>query len=325
MSKKKKLIIDDDIDENLESNEAEVDPTPVESQKEDEIEDISEIEIEDEEIGEVIEIDEDDLDFDIKSEDNLDEEDIVDDESDTDIISDDIVLSKHTIEGKHSLKYDSIFKGKKEELTEEEEYETMFFNEKFEVDKTSQYWFESIDNENYIKEKRVKEKVYEVLSAHTDINFLNNRRKPSRTDFNHYYYLLRTHLKKENFTNIEIFNELSVYFSDNLFNMFKLLDNKWRNLIITELQDHIGKKMYSNEVLPRNIHKGTEIEFEWVSEDNKLKIITGVVLEADYETHEYKVDSYENIYDITISHVTKILNNSKFKYNLNKLNNIDFL
>ena len=203
--------------------------------------------------------------------------------------------------------------------------DTMFFNEKFEVDKASQYWFESIDNENYTKEKRVKEKVYEVLSAHTDISFLNNRRKPSRVDFNHYYYLLKTHLKKENFTNIELFNELSVYFSDNLFNMFKLLDNKWRNLIINELQDHIGKKNYSNEVVQRNIHKGTEIEFEWLDNDNKLKLITGVVIEVDYEIFEYKVDSYENIYLVTIEIVTKILNNSKFKYNLNKLNNIDFL
>jgi hypothetical protein len=140
-------------------------------------------------------------------------------------------MSKHKIQGKHSLKYDSIFKGKKETpLTEEEEFETTstYFNENFEVDKGSIYWFESIDNENYIKEKRIKEKVYEVLLNYTDLNFLNNRRKPSKSDFNNYYYLLKTHLKDENFTNVEIFNELAVYFSDNLFNMFKLLDNKWR-------------------------------------------------------------------------------------------------
>ena len=42
--------------------------------------------------------------------------------------------------------------------------------------------------------------------------------------------------EKESFTNIELFNELAVYLSDNLFNMFKLLDNKWRNLIINELK-----------------------------------------------------------------------------------------
>ena len=324
MSKKKK-IVDEDLDENIESEIDEVEPKESSPKSDDETsDDFSNVEMgEDEEIGDVIEIDEEDLNLDIKEDEIIEDDDIIEDEEA--IISDDIVLSKHTIEGKHSLKYDSIFKGKKEEVNEEEDFDTMFFNEKFEVDKTSQYWFESIDNENYIKEKRVKEKVYEVLSSHTDINFLNNRRKPSRTDFNHYYYLLKTHLKKENFTNIELFNELSVYFSDNLFNMFKLLDNKWRNLIINELQDHIGNKVYSNEVLPRNIHKGTEIEFEWIGNDGKIKKITGVVIEADYETHEYKVDSYENVYDIDITNVKKILNNSKFKYNLNKLNNIDFL
>lgn len=318
MPKKKKIEIIDESEEMIKEELEEI----IEELGEEELIEIEEP-IEDDHVDSVIEIEDDDLIFDIKEEEFIEEDDEEIDEEEKD--ESNIVLSKHTIEGKHSLKYDSIFKGKKEETPDNEDFDTMFFNEKFEVDKASQYWFESIDNENYTKEKRVKEKVYEVLSAHTDISFLNNRRKPSRVDFNHYYYLLKTHLKKENFTNIELFNELSVYFSDNLFNMFKLLDNKWRNLIINELQDHIGKKNYSNEVVQRNIHKGTEIEFEWLDNDNKLKLITGVVIEVDYEIFEYKVDSYENIYLVTIEIVTKILNNSKFKYNLNKLNNIDFL
>ena len=282
--------------------------------------DIDPINIEDDSIGDILEIDDSELDIELDLEIDIEET-----ESNKEIIEDsDIVLSKHSIEGKHSLKYDSIFKGKKEDISENDGFDTMFFNEKFEVDKSSQYWFESIDNENYIKEKLVKEKVYEVLSTYTDINFFNNRRKPSKSDFNHYYFLLKTHLKKENFTNIELFNELSVYFSDNLFNMFKLLDNKWKNMMINELQEHIGKKKYSTEVMPRNIHSGTEIEFEW-EDFGELKVITGVVIEVNYETGTYKIDSYENIYNINISSITKILNNSKFKYNLNKLNNIDFL
>jgi hypothetical protein len=319
MPKKKKIIIEDDLDE-ISDELSELDPVDenTDSTSDESIE-MPSME-EDSPIDDVIEIDEEDLVFDIK-------DDIIEDEEEDDVIKEDedIVLSKHTIEGKHSLKYDSIFKGKKEENNENEDFDTMFFNEKFEVDKASQYWFESIDNENYTKEKRVKEKVYEVLSVHTDINFLNNRRKPSRSDFNHYYYLIKTHLKKENFTNVELFNELSVYFSDNLFNMFKLLDNKWRNMIIGELQDHIGKKNYQNDILPRNVHKGTEIEFEWIDNESKIKMITGVVIDADYTTFEYQVDSYENIYNIGISSIRRILNNSKFKYNLNKLNNIDFL
>ena len=273
----------------------------------------------DEDLDIIIEIDEDDLDLDLQPE----VEKVVD------TVDEDIVLSKHKIEGKHSLKYDSIFKGKKEEATDEDDTSDLFsgyYRETIEVDKGSNYHFESIDNEMYIRTKLVKERVYFVLGEYTTINFLNNRRKPSRVDFNNYYSLLKTHLKDESFTNVELFNELSVYFSDNLFNMFKLLDNKWRNLIITELQDHIGKNINSKDITNRNIYEGTEIEFVWddpITEEEK--IITGVVMETDYDTSNFKVDSYENIYMVNIKNITKILNNTKFKYNLNKLNNIDFL
>ena len=201
----------------------------------------------------------------------------------------------------------------------------MYFNDKFELDKSSPLFIESTDNEQYLRTKLVKEKVYKILIENTTINFLNNRRKPSRIDFNNYYHLLKTHLVNDNFTNIEVFNELSVYFSDNLFNMFKLLDNKWRNMIINELQDHIGKTSNSKDIKNRNIYIGTELEF--LGDDNLGNeiLITGVVLECDYENSIFKVDSYENIYHIEISEITKVLNNEKFKYNLNKLNNIDFL
>lgn len=261
---------------------------------------------------EVIEIDEEDLTFDPKPKEE-----------------EEIVLSKHTIEGKHSLKYDSIFKGKKEDPITEDTIEfSVSSYDGINVDPSSLYWTESMDNENYVKEKRIREKVYEILSEHTDLNFMNNRRKPSRSDFNHYYYLLKTNLHQESFTNIELFNELSVYFSDNLFNMFKLLDNKWRNLIISELQEHIGKQSYSKEVRNRNIYVGTEIEF--LGDDpSGLSMdpihITGVVVETDYESSTFMVNSYEKIYEVQLTEITKILNNSKFRYNLNKLNNIDFL
>ena len=284
-----------------------------ESFDEGEIDSLS-LEIELEEGGfteEVIEIDEDDLKSDITGE-----------------SSEDVVFSKHSLFGKHSLKYDSIFKGKKEDpLTEESSEMRSGYNENFEVDRSSHYWYESIDNENYVKEKRVKEKVYDVLEKHTDLNFLNNRRKPSKTDFNRYYFLLKTHLHEESFSNVELFNELAVYFSDNLFNMFKLLDNKWRNMIIDELQEHIGKQNYSNEIRNRNIFVGTEVEFltdDPIDEDNLIRV-TGVVIETFYETSQFKINSYEKIYDVDLEDITKILNNTKFKYNLNKLNNIDFL
>jgi len=268
----------------------------------------------------IIEIDEDDLDI---IEPNSDSESKPEESE-----SDGVILSKHKIEGKHSLKYDSIFKGKKEDPLDEEEGTTidMYQKDTIEVDRSSNYYFESIDNEKYIRSKQVKEKVYEVLSENTTINFLNNRRKPSRSDFNQYYNILKSNLQTESFTNVELFNELAVYFSDNLFNMFKLLDKKWRNLIILELQDHIGKNTNSKEITNRNIYEGTEVEFEWEDDFTEHKIfITGDVVEVDYENSTFKVNSYERIYDVEITMITKILNNTKFKYNLNKLNNIDFL
>jgi hypothetical protein len=312
-----KNLLDIDPEENvdpndLEDKETEIDDSLLESDSNVELV----LEIEDDELVDDIFEEEDFIVAEDKNSDDI--EDIIEDE--------DITLSKHKIQGKHSLKYDSIFKGKKETpLTEEEEFEasSTYFNENFEVDKGSIYWFESIDNENYIKEKRIKEKVYEILLNYTDLNFLNNRRKPSKSDFNNYYYLLKTHLRDENFTNVEIFNELAVYFSDNLFNMFKLLDNKWRNLIIVELQEHIGKYNTNPEVSYKNINIGTEIEFNWLDENSQIMIITGVVQEIDEDI--FIIDSYEKIYYLELKQITKILNNTKFKYNLNKLNNIDFL
>jgi len=317
-----KKVRDDEEFEDLDNEfEEEVnnDSLPEDEDLDDSDSDDSEISIDDDEdnLDLVIEIDEDDLDL------NEDVE-VKPEESE-----ENVVLSKHKLEGKHSLKYDSIFKGKKEDPLDEEEGTSSFEvyqKDTIEVDRSSNYYFESIDNEKYIRAKQVKEKVYEVLSKHTTINFLNNRRKPSRTDFNQYYNTLKLNLQNESFTNVELFNELAVYFSDNLFNMFKLLDKKWRNLIINELQDHIGKNTNSKEITNRNIYEGTEIEFEWVDEFTSHNIsITGDVIETDYDNSIFKVNSYERIYEVKITMITKILNNTKFKYNLNKLNNIDFL
>jgi len=319
MAKKRKYDDDDDI-ENVDDFESEFDDKEEVQADESESDSVGESDEslfsdDDGEMEIVIEISEDDS------------IDLTEDDTKVKEVEEDIVLSKHKLQGKHSLKYDSIFKGKKEDKVEQEEedYTSMYFNERFEVDKSSYMYLESQDNETYIRSKNIKEKVYQVLLEKTSINFLNNRRKPSRADFNHYYHLLKVNLDEDGFTNIELFNELSIYFSDNLFNMFKLLDNKWRNLIIIELQDHIGKYNNSKEITNRNIHVGTEIEFEHQDALENVKIFTGVVVETDYRDSTFEVNSYENHYEIHISKITKILNNTKFKYNLNKLNNIDFL
>ncbi|CAG7579781.1 MAG: hypothetical protein SLAVMIC_00090 [uncultured marine phage] len=235
------------------------------------------------------------------------------------------VLSKHKESGKHSLKYDSIFKGKKEEVTEDD-YTSGYFNNDFKYDPQSAYYHETQNNDEYIREKDLKEKVYKILLDETEINFMNNRRKPSKVDFNHYYHLLRSNLSQDSFTSVQIFNELAYYFSDNLFNMFKLLDSKWRDMIINELQDHIGKvPETSKDVTPRNLTIGAEIEFEIEDTEGDLIVITGVIIDTDNDEREYEVDSYENVYIVPIECITRILNNQKFKYNLNKLNNLDII
>lgn len=321
---KKHIDEDDDFEQDFDNENEDVFNESLESD-EDESEESDDESLllgdDDSEMDIVIEIDEDELDLTKEEEDESSKSTTEEGEDDG------IILSKHKIEGKHSLKYDSIFKGKKEETTDDDQLDSFsnYRKDTIEVDKSSSYHTESIDNEAYVRAKLVKERVYDVLKENTTINFLNNRRKPSRNDFNSYYSLLKTNLKDESFTNIELFNELAIYFSDNLFNMFKLLDNKWRNLIISELQDHIGKNNNSKEITNRNIYIGTEIEFEWVDEFDDEKLITGVVMETDYPNSIFRVDSYENIYEVEITQITKILNNTKFKYNLNKLNNIDFL
>jgi len=322
-----KKVRDDEEFDDIE-NELDEESTEQESVPEDDSDDNDS----DDEDGGGLGLDDDDENIDIIIEIDEDDLDIIEPESEVKTEEPDpdgVVLSKHKLEGKHSLKYDSIFKGKKEDPLDEEDGTSSFdtyHKDTIEVDRSSNYYFESIDNEKYIRSKQVKERVYEVLEKNTSINFLNNRRKPSRTDFNQYYNILKDNLQSESFTNIELFNELAVYFSDNLFNMFKLLDKKWRNMIILELQDHIGKNTNSKEITNRNIYEGTEIEFQWLDEfTNHMITITGDVVEVDYENSNFKVNSYERIYEVKLEMISKILNNTKFKYNLNKLNNIDFL
>lgn len=236
---------------------------------------------------------------------------------------DDVEVSKHKKNDKHRLKYDTIFKGKKTDETELDDY--IYFDEGLSIDKSTIFHFETQSNDSYIRDKKIKERVYDILVNMTDINFENSRRKPSKIDFNNYYFILKSNLSEEGFTHVELFNELSVYFSDNLFNMFKLLDNRYRLIIFDELQRHVGKQSPNAKLIkPRNIHVSTELEFRYVINGDE-KLITGIVTEVDHHNNYYKVNSFENFYDIEIEDITKIINNNRFKYNLNKLNNIDFL
>lgn len=132
---------------------------------------------------------------------------------------------KHS--GKHSLKYDSIFKGRKTDPSTPEDYDPIFdsrASDKMEIDPGSTFFQEATDPEEYEQAKRLKERVYTLILTRTHVNINNNRRKPSRADFNKYYKMVLTELRGEGFSKPAIFVELSHYFSDNLYNMFRLLD-----------------------------------------------------------------------------------------------------
>jgi hypothetical protein len=141
--------------------------------------------------------------------------------------------SLHKIPGKHKLKWDSIFKGKKNDDKEEDENFTMY--QSIDV-KSSSTWFEDLNSgEEKLRLKALKEKIHELVVTKTKLNLKVSRRKPSRLDFNQYYSMLLNSLKDDSFTRSEIFVEFSGYFSDSIYNMFKLLDKKWRILIINDL------------------------------------------------------------------------------------------
>lgn len=196
----------------------------------DELEDI--IDIEDENFN----LDDNDIPVDIP-----DDIDISEDEED---IDDDVDImfkfntNNHKIEGKHSLARDTIFKGKVEDNTEQSEYYSTqddFSIDGLPIEVGTSYEFESKYHEEYIGRLNLSRDVYDLLNEKTELDFSSNRRKPNRQAFNDYYKMLLDNIGKE-YTKSEIFVELSYYFTDNIFNMFKLLDKEYATQIIVELK-----------------------------------------------------------------------------------------
>lgn len=144
--------------------------------------------------------------------------------------------NKHKREGKHALKRDIIFNGKlNKEIKDDYDIDENQPNIVYKVETGSSFEFESRNNEDYVNQRQLSKDVLEVLTEHTDIDFTTNRRKPNRQTFNEYYTLLLSNLKLK-YTHSEIFVELAYYFTDNIFNMFKLLDKRYATIIIKELK-----------------------------------------------------------------------------------------
>lgn len=140
--------------------------------------------------------------------------------------------NKHKQEGKHRLKRDTIFKGKLDKKPEDEDL--YGFEQDDYGDMTTFFDYESEEYSNNIEQNNLTKDVYEVLKEKTDLDFKQNRRKPNKESFNNYYNLLLRDLGFR-YTKSEIFVELSYYFTDNIFNMFKLLDKRPATIIIKEL------------------------------------------------------------------------------------------
>lgn len=149
---------------------------------------------------------------------------------------------KSKLIGKHSLKYDTIFKGKKEAHTEEFQPEHIIKNAggSLDIDDSDLNSEESKNNIDSYRDSVLKEHIYVILKNNTDIKFHAHMRKPAKTDFNAYFALLVKELAPFGYTNSEIFIELSGYFSPNIWNMFILLDKKFSQLITKELKDKYG-------------------------------------------------------------------------------------
>jgi hypothetical protein len=154
--------------------------------------------------------------------------------------------NNHKLDGKHSLKRDTILNGRIVESTNtDEEIYTNSGNildlDVYDIgdiplEKGSTFEEESKKADDVQTKRKLAEDVYFLLKKNTDLDFRANRRKPNKTTFNNYYKMLLTNVDKQ-YTQCEIFTELAYYFTDNIFNMYKLLDKKYATSIIRELRE----------------------------------------------------------------------------------------
>lgn len=150
--------------------------------------------------------------------------------------------NKHRQEGKHKLKRDTLFKGKEENKDKALENDITDTNSDYN-DIVNFFKHESDSYDEYVEQNNLTKDVHDILSEKTNIDFSQNRRKPNRETFNNYYNILLKELGYQ-YTKSEIFVTLSYYFTDNIFNMFKLLDKVPATIIIKEL----SKKGYLKDL-----------------------------------------------------------------------------
>ena len=150
--------------------------------------------------------------------------------------------NNHKLDGKHSLKRDTILNGKIVDNSNDIEDDLHYHLNEFDlyetgdipIEKGSIFEDESKHASDILNKRKLAEDVYHLLKNNTELDFRSNRRKPNKTSFNNYYKMLLVNIDKQ-YTKIDIFVELAYYFTDNIFNMYKLLDKKYAITIIVEL------------------------------------------------------------------------------------------
>lgn len=182
---------------------------------------------------EIEEIDDDIDDIDIDSDDDVDDDN---EDSDFDIKIKNSI-GKHKIEGKHSLDRDTIFFGKVEESVDEnlESSFNDYYEDSYTIETGTIQEEESLHQDKLYNKRELSQEVYQILKKNTKLDFYSNRRKPNKQTFNNYFQLLINELDYK-YEKCEIFVELSYYFTDNIYNMFKLLNKELAISIIKELR-----------------------------------------------------------------------------------------
>lgn len=186
--------------------------------------------------------DEDDNDIDI-SEFGYDE-----DEDESDEVTETVTkVSKHKEKGKHALRYDSIFKGKKHEDVDNEHI--IDIQTTFNADNETSNGLEQRDQVEYERLKKLQTEIHDVMVSMGKINIDMPRRKPSKVEFNRMFAEIVKTLDMDQYSYSEVFTLYAYNFSDNLENLFKLLDKEWGGKIsleLKELYDIKGKSKFED-------------------------------------------------------------------------------
>jgi len=158
--------------------------------------------------------------------------------------------------GKHSLKHDSIFRSTKQEKKQNEE--DNFYQHIIDTNNTEFNISDDLHGEddesnpssiNYYRSNKLKSKIRKLLQDNTQVKMDSKKRKPSKVDFNKYYEMIVNELSEYGYLKLEIFIELAGYFTlENYWNIFKLLDKKYSDVIVNELSEKYGVKEKINYI-----------------------------------------------------------------------------